>query len=90
MPYVLTLPDVPPSLSELITPKALGVVAVAASAGFLLMPALKQFCHGFMHAPVRHKKCLREDKAQWDNMSNRKVDDIVEESFPASDPPANY
>ncbi|MEM9964024.1 MAG: hypothetical protein AAGC58_01615 [Asticcacaulis sp.] len=85
MPYVLTLPDVPPR-----APEMLGAAAAVAAAGFLLAPLLKRFCHGFMHAPVAHKTCLKDEKAQWENMDNEKVDDMVEESFPASDPPANY
>jgi|GEM_PF-6193810 len=85
MAYVLTLPDMPPK-----TPEVIGAAVAVASAAILLVPLMRRFCHGFLHAPVRHKKCLQEDKAQWDHLSNSDVDDMVEESFPASDPPANY
>lgn len=85
MPYLLTIPDLPPK-----APQFLGAGAVAVSAGFLLLPLFKSFCHGFLHAPARHKSVLKEEKNLRDNLSNHQVDDIVEESFPASDPPANY
>ena len=37
-----------------------------------------------------HQKCIRQEKQMRDKLSEKKIDRIVEDSFPASDPPSTY
>jgi hypothetical protein len=36
------------------------------------------------------KDCVRKEKAIRDNMTERQIDKVLEDTFPASDPPAWY
>lgn len=58
------------------------------------MGALKiidAFIEGWLSgAPKPRKEVLEEDKALRDQLSNKQVDKMVADSFPASDPPSTY
>jgi hypothetical protein len=43
---------------------------------------------GFNH--VTRKQCNRRDKKLRKHLSERQIDRMVEDSFPASDPPSTY
>jgi hypothetical protein len=53
---------------------------------------IKSFIDGFneKQAPQPHQKRLHEEKKLRDDLDENMVDEMVDESFPASDPPANY
>lgn len=38
----------------------------------------------------RRRKTLREEKHQRENLSEKQIDKMVMDSFPASDPPSTY
>jgi len=54
----------------------------------LPMEAIRSFMCGFNHMSRRH--CIRKDKRLRNHMSERQIDKMVEDSFPASDPPSTY
>lgn len=56
----------------------------------VLGPVLKSFYDGFFHGPYQYKRCLKGEKKLRDELSEDQVDHMVEDSFPASDPPSSY
>jgi len=48
------------------------------------------FWEGLTHGCPSHKKCIHDDKELHQNLSEEQIDHMLEESFPASDPPATY
>ncbi len=56
----------------------------------VLGPVLKSFYDGFFHGPYQYKRCLKGEKKLRDDLSEEQVDHMVEDSFPASDPPSSY
>jgi hypothetical protein len=53
---------------------------------------LKSFIDGFnaKQPSQPHQKRLQEEKSLRDNLDEDKVDEMVDETFPASDPPSTY
>ncbi len=49
----------------------------------------KSFVDGW-HCFTHSKKCASEDKKMRENMSEKQVDRMINDSFPASDPPSTY
>ena len=41
-------------------------------------------------AVLIRSKCAKEEKALRENLSETQIDTMVEDSFPASDPPSTY
>lgn len=52
------------------------------------LEAIHSFLGGFLTPTTRHRMC--EEKAIRDNLNEDHIDHMVEDSFPASDPPATY
>lgn len=51
---------------------------------------VRAFCDGFLH-PVRTlRRCHREDRRLRENLCEEQLDHMVEDTFPASDPPSTY
>ena len=48
---------------------------------------IADFMNGWKEETV---KIVQEDRELRDNMSERKIDKMVSDSFPASDPPSTY
>ncbi|MDI7775343.1 hypothetical protein [Asticcacaulis sp. EMRT-3] len=55
----------------------------------MMITIFKSFIDGLKGKPTR-KACLRADKKMRDNLDEGQIDEMVDESFPASDPPASY
>jgi hypothetical protein len=53
---------------------------------------IQSFIDGFNAKPRQqpHHPRLQEDKRMRDNLDEDKVDEMVDDTFPASDPPATY
>lgn len=51
---------------------------------------VRAFCDGFLHPTRSLKRCQREDRAVRDNLGEDQVDTMLEDTFPASDPPSTY
>ncbi|BEV10004.1 hypothetical protein ATDW_05000 [Asticcacaulis sp. DW145] len=51
---------------------------------------VRAFCDGFLHPKRSLSHCHREDRAVRDNLAEDQVDTMVEDTFPASDPPSTY
>lgn len=49
---------------------------------------ISAFMSGFRH--VSRRKCIRTDKKLRASLGETKIDQMVEDSFPASDPPSTY
>ena len=58
----------------------------------MMKSPIKSFIDGFneKQTPQPHQKRLHEEKKLRDDLDENMVDEMVDESFPASDPPANY
>lgn len=54
----------------------------------MLSNIIHSFMSGLKH--VRRKDCHRADKKMRAGMSERQIDHMLEDSFPASDPPSTY
>lgn len=46
------------------------------------------FCSGFTH--ISRKSVIRKDKKLRDELSEKQIDKMLSDSFPASDPPSTY
>jgi len=46
------------------------------------------FWEGFTH--VSRKQCIRAEKKMREHLSEDQIDDMLDDSFPASDPPSTY
>ncbi|UDF04112.1 hypothetical protein [Asticcacaulis sp. AND118] len=57
---------------------------------FQTLRIARAFCDGFMHPQRTLKRCQREDRAVRNNLCEDQVDNMVEDTFPASDPPSTY
>lgn len=55
----------------------------------MLQDLLDAFMTGFHGSPSR-TECVHADKEIRDHLNERQVDKMVEDSFPASDPPSTY
>ncbi|BBF81593.1 hypothetical protein [Asticcacaulis excentricus] len=51
---------------------------------------VRAFCDGFLHPTRSLKHCQHEDCSVRDNLGEDQVDTMVEDTFPASDPPSTY
>lgn len=47
------------------------------------------FLNGFFHI-TPHKTTMRREKKIRDNLDDGQVDSMIDDSFPASDPPSTY
>lgn len=55
------------------------------------MEIVGAFFDGFINGGyVSIEECVREDKAVREHLSERQIDKMIEDSFPASDPPSSY
>lgn len=48
----------------------------------------KSFVDGLNH--ISRKRCIRKDKKLREALSEKQIDKMVSDSFPASDPPSTY
>lgn len=48
------------------------------------------FWDGLMNKHISRKECIREDKVLREQLTEKQIDKMVENSFPASDPPSTY
>lgn len=55
-----------------------------------MITIIKSFFDGFFHGPTSHRRVMRTDRKVRNNLDDGQVDNMVEETFPASDPPSTY
>lgn len=48
------------------------------------------FINGFFSGGTPHSTCIRGEKKLRNNMAEDQVDSMIDDSFPASDPPSTY
>ncbi len=53
-----------------------------------ITPLAQAFLKGLRHKSLRQS--IREDKALREHLSEDKIDKMIRDSFPASDPPSTY
>lgn len=53
-----------------------------------MLTMLKQFCAGWKQAP--RERDIKKEKALRDNLSEKQIDKLLQDSFPASDPAGTY
>lgn len=51
---------------------------------------IASFFNGFFHAPATRRACLRYDRAVRGQLGENQLDTMIDDSFPASDPPSTY
>ncbi len=51
---------------------------------------IRSFVQGYMHGPTTHRRMMRTDKKVRDDLAEHQIDHMVEDTFPASDPPSTY
>ena len=51
---------------------------------------ISAFIHGFLHGPVGRRRYMRQEKKLRNDMEDHRVDSMIDDSFPASDPPSTY
>ena len=53
---------------------------------------MEAFWRGFAENPacISHQECICADKTMRTALSERQIDEMIEDSFPASDPPSTY
>ncbi|MBW8881838.1 MAG: hypothetical protein JF615_10595 [Asticcacaulis sp.] len=51
---------------------------------------ISAFIHGFMHGPVGRRRYMRQEKDMRNGLEEDRVDSMIDDSFPASDPPSTY
>ena len=56
----------------------------------IVITAIRSFFDGFLHGPVGRNKYLRAEKKQMDNLNEDQIDSMIDDTFPASDPPGTY
>jgi hypothetical protein len=56
----------------------------------IVITAIRSFIDGFLHGPVGRNKYLRAEKKQMDNLNEDQIDSMIDDTFPASDPPGTY
>jgi hypothetical protein len=58
----------------------------------MLAETIHAFWQGLMFRPAlsSRKQCIHADKELREHLSDRQIDKMVEDSFPASDPPSTY
>lgn len=56
------------------------------------MAAGAAYClrHADKAVRISHRKLIRKDKDLREHLTQRKIDKMLADSFPASDPPSNY
>ena len=57
------------------------------------MNTITTFINGFFAGFFRrtpHSTCMRHDRQMRDNMGEDQLDAMIDDSFPASDPPSSY
>lgn len=55
-----------------------------------IISIIQSFIHGFLHGPVARKTFLHQERQQHQNMDDDQIDSMVDDTFPASDPPGTY
>jgi hypothetical protein len=56
----------------------------------IVLNIIQSFIHGYRHGPVARKKFLHQERQQHQNMNDSQIDSMVDDTFPASDPPGTY
>lgn len=56
----------------------------------IVIDAVRAFVHGFMHGPVGRARYLRAEKKLRNDLDDDRIDIMIGDSFPASDPPSTY
>ncbi len=55
-----------------------------------LITVIASFFKGFFGGGTPHRTMMRHDKRLRDNLGEGQVDAMIDDSFPASDPPSTY
>ena len=57
----------------------------------MLVNLLSAFCRGLRPGiNITRRQCLHDEKKLRDRLKEKQIDKMVEDSFPASDPPSTY
>lgn len=56
----------------------------------ILWALIAGFVTGVFSCTKTHRECLQEHKELRENLSEKQIDNMVDDSFPASDPPSTY
>ncbi|EGF93523.1 hypothetical protein ABI_19630 [Asticcacaulis biprosthecium C19] len=56
----------------------------------IVITAIRSFIDGFLHGPVGRKPYLRAEKKQMNDLNEDQIDSMIDDTFPASDPPGTY
>ena len=55
-----------------------------------IITIISAFFNGVFHGRAPHDRLIREDRALRTGMDDDRIDSMVDDSFPASDPPSTY
>ena len=56
----------------------------------IISELIQSFKEGFRAIDIRPAENISEEKALREDLSDKQIDDMVDSSFPASDPPSTY
>ncbi len=56
----------------------------------IVFTLIRSFVHGFLHGPGARKPLMRQEKRLRSEMDHDRIDSMIDDSFPASDPPSTY
>ena len=56
----------------------------------IIVSAIRAFVDGFLHGPVGRRRYLRAEKRLRHGLADERIDSMIDDSFPASDPPSTY